>query len=160
MALQSPRALWLLVAVGGLTAAGLVAFVMLQSGRPDRAVAAICADPNVFQIELKRPFAPKGDLMYQAWVGSDSWRTPTFLKSAVFGNMRLGPGDADDAPTRSTAVLCEDDRQLGPPHASLDDIGKLGSGRYVHWHHSGILFSTSDGSNPNDNGRRYRALEP
>jgi hypothetical protein len=160
MARRNPRALWLLVVAGGLTAAVLAAGLMLQPDRPGRAVAQICTDPDAFQIELKRPFTPKGGLMYHAMVGSDSWRTPTFLKNAVFGNVRLGPGDAEDARTRSTAVLCEDDRPLGPAHANPDDIGALGAGRYSHGQYTGILFSTSDGTNPNDNGRRYRALEP
>ncbi len=160
MALRIPRAFWFLAVVAGLTAAIAGSAVVMQSGRAARTTAQICVDPDVFQIELKRPFAPKGGLMYHAVVGSDSWRTPTFLKSTAFGNMRLAPGDTEDGQKRSTAILCEDDRHLGPAHASFDDIGKLGSGRYSHRQHVGILFSTSDGSNPNKNGRRYRALEP
>jgi hypothetical protein len=160
MAVRKARALWLAVIAVGLTGAVAVIGVAMQSSRPHAAAAGICSDANVFQIELKRPFAPKGGQMYHAPVSSDSWRTPAIFKNAVFGNVRLGPGDVQDGGTRSTAVLCEDERQLGPPHAKLSDIGALGAGRYAHQQLHGILFSTSDGSNPNDNGRRYRALEP
>jgi hypothetical protein len=67
--------------------------------------------------------------------------------------------DANNAelPSRSPYLLCEDDKIIGLPHATVDDIQKLGAGRFVHWQDS-LYFSTSDGSNPNSNGRSYKLV--
>jgi FkbM family methyltransferase len=65
-------------------------------------------------------------------------------------------GDSPGATGASTLVL-EDDRLLGPAQAIHDDIRSEGGGRYSHWR-SEIYFSTSDGSDPNTNGRRYTAV--
>jgi hypothetical protein len=50
--------------------------------------------------------------------------------------------------------LCEDGTPLGPPHVIHATIAAQGGGRYSHWNRR-LLFSTSDGSDPNANGRRY-----
>jgi len=57
-------------------------------------------------------------------------------------------------PYRSPVVLLEDGRPLPSPHALHDDIRTAGRGRYSHWT-KWLLFSTSDNSNPNTNGRCY-----
>jgi len=51
--------------------------------------------------------------------------------------------------------LWEDDRVLGPADSPLDDIRKLGSGRY-QVSQDVVLFSTSDGTDPRFNARTYR----
>ncbi|KAB2861890.1 MAG: hypothetical protein F9K39_12160 [Exiguobacterium chiriqhucha] len=68
--------------------------------------------------------------------------------------------DSEEAPTRSLLMLYEDDHPLGPPHSKHDDIRERGGGRYSHWE-EWILFSTSDNTDPNRNGRKYwvRSLE-
>jgi len=66
--------------------------------------------------------------------------------------------DLSDA-TRSSVALFEDDRRLGPAHADHEMIRRGGRGRYSHWQDS-LFFSTSDGSDPNTNGRRYVAVVP
>lgn len=58
-------------------------------------------------------------------------------------------------PHDSPVELFEDDRRLGPAHATLEEISTKGGGRYAHLGLS-IFFSTPDGSDPNTNGRRYR----
>lgn len=65
-------------------------------------------------------------------------------------------GWASDSPASagSRLVLLEDGRPLGPAHAVHDEVRRLGAGRYSHWAGS-LWFSTSDGSDPNANGRRY-----
>jgi hypothetical protein len=65
-------------------------------------------------------------------------------------------GHADDAlfPTRSRLRLFEDGVELGPAHAPHDGIFQSGKGRYSHWA-GAVWFSTSDGSDPNTNGRVY-----
>ncbi len=68
--------------------------------------------------------------------------------------------DVGDANTRSPLQLFEDGRALGPAHASHDDIRQTGKGRYSHWRAplpgmTCLFFSSSDGANPNLNGRCY-----
>lgn len=57
-------------------------------------------------------------------------------------------------PTRSNVVLFENDHKYGIPHALHDNIRRLGRGYYSHWNGM-LLFSTSDNSDPNSNGRSY-----
>ncbi len=64
---------------------------------------------------------------------------------------------ADNAghPQRSMLQVTEDGARLAGPHAAHDDIRHLGGGRFSHWNDI-VMFSTSDNTNPNQNGRRYR----
>ena len=63
------------------------------------------------------------------------------------------PGDGVDGES-SRLLLLEDGAPLGPAHALHDTVREQGGGAYSHWG-SGIWFSTSDGSDPNTNGRAY-----
>lgn len=68
----------------------------------------------------------------------------------------FGVGDQVDRP-RSAIALFEDDRPLEPraaPHASIRDEGR---GAWSHWTRW-IIFSSSDGSDPRSNGRRYSVV--
>jgi hypothetical protein len=60
---------------------------------------------------------------------------------------------------RSPVLLYENDRLLGPAHSIHKDIAQIGLGRYSHWG-KGMVFSTSDNSDPNTNGRKYWAVVP
>ncbi|WFU84848.1 hypothetical protein QA645_19530 [Bradyrhizobium sp. CIAT3101] len=62
-----------------------------------------------------------------------------------------GYADTGWGTTRSTIILFEDGRQLGPAHSPT----KIASGSYSHFSGSGIIFSASDNSDPNTNGRTY-----
>ena len=62
--------------------------------------------------------------------------------------------DNNDFPNRSKLRLLEDGRELGPAHALHADIQDSGDGRYSCWMDV-VYFSTSDGSDPNTNGRVY-----
>ncbi|QOZ70619.1 methyltransferase domain-containing protein [Bradyrhizobium arachidis] len=64
------------------------------------------------------------------------------------------PGDNNSNPIASVLGLFEDGKLLGPPHSSHETIRTIGKGAYSHWG-SALYFSTSDGSDPNTNGRRY-----
>ncbi|MCB9897474.1 MAG: sulfatase [Planctomycetes bacterium] len=68
---------------------------------------------------------------------------------------------ADDMTSNASRVeLFEDGHALGPAHAPHADVRALGGGRYSHWQGT-LYFSSSDGSDPNVNGRRYEArVEP
>jgi len=59
----------------------------------------------------------------------------------------------------SPLVLMEDGNCLGPPHASHADIAASGAGAYSHWGET-LLFSSSDGTDPNSNGRTYLVVVP
>jgi O-methyltransferase len=69
----------------------------------------------------------------------------------------LPPGDRHHGSEVSSLRLFEDEHELGPAHALHDSIRREGGGRFSHWDNS-VFFSTSDGSSPLKNGRRYMAL--
>lgn len=64
-----------------------------------------------------------------------------------------------DEPGKSPLVLLEDGTPLGPAHSPHDRIREAGAGAYSHWNDT-LYFSTSDGSDPRNNGRRYVAIIP
>jgi hypothetical protein len=67
--------------------------------------------------------------------------------------------DTDDDPRRSPLLLYEDNRLLGPPHSPIEDVGRLGRGRYSH-SKRGLVFSASDNSDINENRHTYWAVLP
>ena len=64
--------------------------------------------------------------------------------------------DTNEAPYRSALRLLENGRELGPRHAVHAAIEEAGDGRYSFWTNV-VYFATSDGSDPNGNGRAYTA---
>lgn len=62
--------------------------------------------------------------------------------------------DNVDQWTRSPLELFEDGRPLGRAHALHEHIRVFGAGAYSHWRER-LLFSSSDNSDPNVNGRGY-----
>ena len=67
--------------------------------------------------------------------------------------------DSSIQPLQSPIVVMEDGAPLGPAHSGHDRIRAEGGGRYSHWGRA-IYLSTSDGSNPNENRKKYVALAP
>src|SRR5262249_15193495 len=67
--------------------------------------------------------------------------------------------DNEDAARRSPLRLFENGAVLGPPHAAHALIRSGGGGAFSHWK-STLYFSTSDGSDPNVNGRAYEIVIP
>lgn len=63
--------------------------------------------------------------------------------------------DSTEHPKRSTLVICEDGKLLGPAHNLHSEIIELGNGRFSHWSKSGVIFAASDNTDPNQNGRVY-----
>jgi hypothetical protein len=67
-------------------------------------------------------------------------------------------------------MIYENDQPLGPMHSTDFDVITQGAGRAVHWRKddspalygasSVFIFSTSDNSDPNANGRAYWAVKP
>ena len=80
---------------------------------------------------------------------------PYYLQNGrCWGVAVLDEGDDLTVGDISQLELFEDDRSLGPSHAQHIDIVESGAGAYSHWMRY-LLFSTSDGSDPNTNGRLY-----
>jgi hypothetical protein len=75
-----------------------------------------------------------------------------------FGHLADDENDARD--TRSPIVIYENLTPLGPGHSNFADIRDLGAGRFAHWARHGVVFSTSDNSDPNTNGRTYWVVVP
>jgi hypothetical protein len=70
-------------------------------------------------------------------------------------------GDSNDQPFQSPLTLYEDEKPIGPPHSEVEEIKMRGQGRYSHWKDLGIVFSTTDNSDPNQNWKRYSIkIEP
>jgi hypothetical protein len=67
------------------------------------------------------------------------------------------PSDSMETPVGSCLGLAENNELLGPCHAQHGSIEAEGRGRYSHWNGT-LLFSTTDGSDPNANGRVYRVF--
>ena len=89
------------------------------------------------RIELKKPFAREAGFAYLAAV-------PELAEAA----------DAPNASHRSPFFLCEGRTALTEPHGLHDNIRRYGRGQYSHWSQH-LYFSSSDGSDPNTNGREY-----
>lgn len=70
---------------------------------------------------------------------------------------KVSPGDNLNTFTYSSLLLFEDHRLLGPAHVPHHEIRAQGTGRYSHWL-SDLYFSTSDGTDPNVNGRTYTII--
>ena len=66
----------------------------------------------------------------------------------------LPEGDRGESDETGTLLLYEDHLPLGPAHASPERIAEAGRGRYGQWGRL-LLFSSSDGTDPRRNGRRY-----
>lgn len=73
-------------------------------------------------------------------------------------------GDVPADPTRATLELTENGKALGPALASRSEIAALGGGRYIFVQTGedppALVFSTSNNSDPNTNGRIYRVSDP
>jgi SAM-dependent methyltransferase len=62
--------------------------------------------------------------------------------------------DTTTAPKRSRLMLYEDGVPLGLNHTVHDHVKRFGAGRFSHWD-EWLVFSASDNTDPNTNGRTY-----
>ena len=92
---------------------------------------------------------------FEDFLGS---RFAVIAADRVFG----GVADSIDNEERSTIIIYEDDRRLGPAHTVHAEVADIGHGRFSHYRYkqSIILFSSSDNSDPRTNGRAYWAIRP
>ena len=90
------------------------------------------------RVPLSSPFAPVRGRGYRAQLPAE-----------------LAPlGDLDGDHMRSPLMLYEDGEPLGLAHSNRDIICDFGAGRFRHAG-AEVVFSASDGSDPNVNGRAY-----
>lgn len=137
------------------TMAGLAGIIARHPFRSALAVLALYLPLALYLAAMPRP--------------SDSAiMQPPFLQLATHAWLSghivpYAKADSEVAPRMSTALLYEDGRLLGPAHSSHRDIGSIGLGRYS-FREDGtsqyLIFSTSDNSDPNTNGRTYRLVDP
>lgn len=79
----------------------------------------------------------------------------------LFGAPNLARWEDDDFHNQhSPVVVYENDKPLGPAHSAHHEIETIGFGRYAHWKGFGIMFSTSDNTDPRYNGRTYWLVLP
>jgi hypothetical protein len=100
-------------------------------------------------VRLYRPFERFGDSTLA--VIAHEWTTRGSLDDIA---------DSADNNQRSPVLIYEDGHLLGPGHSYHVDIASVGQGRYSHWRGQGYVFSASDNSDPNTNGRSYWAVVP
>lgn len=67
--------------------------------------------------------------------------------------------DSLHASHRSSLIVLEDGRRIGPAHSLHSQIETGGDGRFSHWGQQ-IILSASDNSDVRTNGREYLALIP
>ena len=70
-----------------------------------------------------------------------------------------GIADTPDQPNRSPVIIYEGVQRLGPGHVGHGEIAEYGHGRFSHWQDQAV-FSSTDGTSPNQNGREYWAVLP
>jgi hypothetical protein len=88
---------------------------------------------------------------------------PPFRHERPFGWLARLPGelmwaaDSNDRPRKSPLELSENaSRKLGPAHSAHAEVRERGLGRYSVWDDGWLYFSSSDNTDPNQNGRSYR----
>jgi hypothetical protein len=110
-----------------------IAFYLKYSYVPEPARAA-------YNTAKFKPW-PRSDPRTKAYI----FDVPEYDQLADSGSNRSG----------SPLIVYENDRPLGPAHSGHESIQKDGHGRYSHWKSIGLIFSTSDNSDPNTNGNSY-----
>lgn len=129
-------------------------------------IAVLAVVVCALQVMAKRAtdITPTGRLVVALFAPFDNeagmaWRVMHILpfdKDALRSYPADDPTNAYDV--RSPVLIYEDDKPLGPAHSNFAEISKIGHGHFNHWTDQGFIFSTSDGSDPNRNGRRYWAV--
>lgn len=127
---------------GGAAIVALSFFVTLYLTGP-YAPEHMAKQAHIENITLKPPFQPIAGSKFAFIAPADG-----------FNHLTDTPTD----PERSPFQLYENDQKLGPPHSSYTSVVETGKGHFLHWINHGFIFSASDNSNPNTNGRSYRVI--
>jgi hypothetical protein len=128
------------------------------------AIAAVVVSGGLAWLKAATEITPRGALvvaLHPPFPHEDgmAWQAD---QMRPFDRKALLPYSDDPAAERgrSPVIIYEEGKPLGPAHSNFADISKLGRGRFTFWTGQGLIFSTSDGSDPNSNGRRYWAVVP
>ena len=96
--------------------------------------------PNVERKKLEPPFGENGSVGWHIAL-------PNITSKA----------SNNEFPNRSQYVLCENEKSFGTANSMHATIREIGKGHYSHWD-THLIFSTSDNSKPNDNGKTYELV--
>lgn len=77
---------------------------------------------------------------------------------AYWAPLLVGESDSAISPQRSPYGMMEDETLVGPAHANHESIRDTGQGCWSHWGQF-IFFSSSDGTDPRTNGRKYALVK-
>jgi hypothetical protein len=104
---------------------------------------------------------PKAKVVVQLFPPFDRVNRAAFVRRELTRRLDdIADDETIEGDSRSPVVIYENGTQLGPAHSGFRDISQLGEGRFAHWQSTGIVFSASDNSDPNTNGRNYWAVVP
>jgi hypothetical protein len=130
------------------------------SWTPARMLAAVLAAACALELVIAAFFTPAPP-------------DPSILKGirpwgghSYFAWMVLIPGAALHLPddgARSSIIVYEDGKPLGPWRSNYEEVSGQGLGRYLIGGQNGtafVILSTSDNSNPATNGRTYTVCDP
>ena len=116
------------------------------------ALVVLLLEGRLLAVHGNYPSCPYGERIRMAMpfekIGGQAW-TVSFPELEVLAD--------NGSENQSPIAICEENWALGPAHASLRDITEKGKGRFSHWR-SDLVFSPSDDSDPNTNGRSYLAI--
>jgi hypothetical protein len=103
--------------------------------------------PGRIATPLLRPFKWQAGFAFTATFFPDQTEILTFAD------------DTASAPTSALRIY-ENGKPLALPRSNYGDISRIGNGHFAFWKDQGLIFSTSDNSDPNANGRQYWAVIP
>jgi hypothetical protein len=102
---------------------------------------------------------PKGKIVVQLVKPFETHVYANISYQEVLKRLAQWADDEKADPQQSPIMIYEDGVPLGPGHSTFGAISKEGAGRFAHWR-MGVVFSASDNSDPNTNGRNYWAVLP
>ncbi|TYL84588.1 hypothetical protein [Bradyrhizobium cytisi] len=116
-----------------------------------KAIIVVLAIYFPVAIHLHYSYIPQPDLPKSAQLSGPFQRVNETAWHADLPPKLDAIADVNWGPSRSTLVVLENGHPLGPPHARWHAT----NGSYWHWRGEGLVFSASDNSDPNSNGRTY-----
>ena len=149
-----------------VTAAALLSAVLLALGAVCLAVSPRSGAQRLFDIAVLALFAEVAASLWLALFGMEDRRdieTDSIKALAPNGYLYRVAADwpffvpsTDREAGLVTGRVLEDGAALGPPTVNGDDIRDKGEGRHIMGRAGLLYFSSSDNTDPRENGRRYQ----
>jgi len=114
---------------------------------------------GLFTARILPPYASEGGAAFRVVIAPPHV-LPIEIQASPQGLLSFADNPNVENDTRSSVVIYEGTKPLGPAHSNFADISKLGNGRFAFWGRQGLVFSATDNSNPNTNGRAYWFVVP